>query len=256
MIDSHSHIFLSEFDKDRDEVVAGAKEAGVTKILMPNIDEETIPPLLNTEATYPDFCCAMMGLHPTSVKEAYGEQLLTVENWLGKRDFVAIGEIGIDLYWDTSREKEQREVFATQLRWAADFGKPVVIHVRNAFEAVFEELDKVYDSRLKGVFHSFSGSEAQARRALEYDGFMLGINGIITFKNSGLDKVIEAVGPDRLMLETDAPYLTPVPYRGKRNQPAFLKYTLEKLANVFNMTPEKLDELTTQNAAQLFGLDL
>ncbi|MGQ1890324.1 TatD family hydrolase [Thermophagus sp. OGC60D27] len=256
MIDTHSHIFLSEFDEDREEVVVGAKEAGVFKILMPNIDEQTIPPLLMTEAAYPGFCYAMMGLHPTSVKEDYTEQLSIVEDWLGQRDFVAIGEIGIDLYWDKSREKEQREVFGTQLRWAAEMEKPVVIHVREAFDAVFEELDKVNDSRLKGVFHSFSGNEEQARRALGYDGFMLGINGIITFKNSGLDKVIEAVGPDRLMLETDAPYLTPVPYRGKRNQPAFLKYTLEKLANLFNMTTQEMDQLTTRNAAQLFGLDL
>ncbi|SFE12600.1 TatD family hydrolase [Thermophagus xiamenensis] len=256
MIDSHSHIFLPEFDQDRDEVVLRAKEAGVTKILMPNIDEQTISSILNTEATYPGYCLAMMGLHPTSVKENFLEQLGIIEQWLEKKDFVAIGEIGIDLYWDKSREKEQRQVFRTQLQWARETEKPVVIHVREAFDAVFEEMEKVYDHRLKGVFHSFSGDESQAARALEYENFMLGINGIVTFKNSGLGNVVQKLGPDRLIIETDAPYLTPVPFRGKRNQPAFLTYTLKKLAEIFALTTEELDRITTRNTAQLFGLQL
>ncbi len=256
MIDSHSHIYLPEFDEDRDEVVARAKEAGVTKILMPNVDGQSVRAMMDTEAAYPGFCYAMMGLHPTSVKGDYREQLANVEYWLGQNDFLAIGEIGIDLYWDKTWEREQREVFRTQLNWAKKSGKPVVIHVRDAFEAVFQELDKVHDRRLKGVFHSFSGNKAQARRALEYQGFMLGINGIVTFKNSGLDKVLAEIGPERLIVETDAPYLAPVPYRGKRNQPAFLKYTLEKLAAILNMPVEEMEQLTTRNTAQLFGLDL
>ena len=256
MIDSHSHIFLSDFDQDRDEVVKKAKEAGVSKILMPNIDEETISSLMETAAAYPGYCIPMMGLHPTSVKTGYIEQLTVIEKWLGKYDFVAIGEIGIDLYWDKSREKEQRQVFRTQLQWAQETGKPVVIHVSEAFDAVFEEMDKVYDNRLKGVFHSFAGDENQAVRALEYDNFLLGINGIVTFKNSGLDKVVEKLGPNRLIIETDAPYLTPVPFRGKRNQPAFLKYTLKKLADIFALTSEEVDRITTRNTAQLFGLQL
>ncbi|MFO7999834.1 MAG: TatD family hydrolase, partial [Marinilabilia sp.] len=179
-------------------------------------------------------------------------QLSNIRYWLDQRHFIAIGEIGIDLYWDQTWEREQREVFQTQLKWAKESGMPVVIHVRNAFEAVFEELDKVHDSRLKGVFHSFSGGEHEARRALEYPGFLLGINGIVTFKNAGIDKVLEPLGPERLITETDAPYLAPVPYRGKRNQPAYMKYTLEKLAGIFGISVEEADRITTQNAKHLF----
>jgi len=253
MIDTHSHIYLSEYDGDRAEVVKKAGEAGVTNILMPNIDEQSIRALLDTEAAFPGLCHAMMGLHPTSVKGDFSEQLSNIEYWLGQRDFLAIGEIGVDLYWDKTWEREQREVFRTQLNWAKEKEMPVVIHVRDAFDAVFEELDKVCDKRLKGVFHSFSGNEAQARRALEYQGFMLGINGIVTFKNAGLDKVLEKTGHDRLILETDAPYLAPTPYRGKQNQPAYLKHTLEKLATVFDISTEEMDKITTRNARQLFG---
>lgn len=253
MIDTHSHIYLPEFDDDRSEVVRKAKEAGVSNILMPNIDDQSVKALLDTEAAFPGFCHAMMGLHPTSVKGDYNEQLTNMERWLEQREFLAIGEIGIDLYWDKTWEREQREVFRTQLNWAKEKELPVVIHVREAFDAVFEELDKVHDKRLKGVFHSFSGNGVQARRALEYQGFMLGINGIVTFKNAGLDKVLEKVGYSKLMLETDAPYLAPMPYRGKRNQPAYLKYTLEKLATIFGLSPDEMDRITTDNAKELFG---
>ncbi len=255
MIDTHSHIYLPEFDGDRDEIINKAKNSGVEKILMPNIDEHTIRPVLESEAAYPGYCYAMMGLHPTSVKGDYSEQLSNIEYQLNQHKFIAIGEVGIDLYWDKTWEKEQREVFRIQMNWAKERKLPVVIHVREAFEAVFQELDKVHDERLKGVFHSFSGNESQARRALEYRGFMLGINGIVTFKNSGLDKVLKKTGFDRLMLETDAPYLAPTPYRGKRNQPAYLKNTLEKLADVFNMPVEEMDAITSSNALELFGLN-
>ncbi|PWD97644.1 TatD family hydrolase [Marinilabilia rubra] len=256
MIDTHSHIYLPDFDEDRAEIVANAQKAGVQKILMPNIDGQSVRSVISVEEEFPGYCYAMMGLHPTSVKGDYLEQLANVEYWLRQQDFLAIGEIGIDLYWDKTWEREQREVFRTQLNWAKKMGKPVVIHVRDAFEAVFQELDKVHDGSLKGVFHSFSGNKSQARRAVEYQGFMLGINGIVTFKNSNLDKVLTEMGPEKLMIETDAPYLAPVPYRGKRNQPAFIKHTLEKLAAIFDMTPREMDELTTRNAAQLFGLDV
>ncbi|WP_462317545.1 TatD family hydrolase [Marinilabilia sp.] len=256
MIDTHSHIYLPEFDEDRAEIIANAKKAGVQKVLMPNIDGQSIRSVISVEEEYPGFCYAMMGLHPTSVKGDYQEQLANTEYWLNQQEFIAVGEIGIDLYWDKTWEREQREVFRTQLKWAKKMGKPVVIHVRDAFEAVFQELDKVYDGTLKGVFHSFSGNKSQARRALEYQGFMLGINGIVTFKNSNLDKVLAEVGPERLMVETDAPYLAPVPYRGKRNQPAYLKHTLDKLADIFEVTPEQMNDLTTENAVRLFGLDV
>ncbi|HKK67494.1 MAG TPA: TatD family hydrolase, partial [Bacteroidales bacterium] len=186
MIDTHSHIYLPEFDEDRADIVTNAKKAGVQKILMPNIDGQSIRSVISVEEEFPGYCYAMMGLHPTSVKGDYLEQLSNVEYWLNQQDFLAIGEIGIDLYWDKTWEREQREVFRTQLNWAKKMGKPVVIHVREAFEAVFQELDKVHDGTLKGVFHSFSGNKSQARRAVEYRGFMLGINGIVTFKNSNL----------------------------------------------------------------------
>ncbi|MFW5753182.1 MAG: TatD family hydrolase [Marinilabiliaceae bacterium] len=252
MIDTHAHIYLPEFDKDRATIVEKAKEEGIEKILMPNIDNSSIRPMLDTESSYPGVCHAMMGLHPTSVKGDYTEQLNIIERWLGERDFIAIGEIGIDLYWDQTWEREQREVFRTQLKWAKELGKPVAIHVRNAFEAIFEELDKVHDHRLKGVFHSFSGSHEDLRRALEYPGFMLGINGIVTFKNAGLDKVLASTTPERIITETDAPFLAPVPYRGKRNQPAYMKHTLEKLAEIFGISTEEADRITTRNARSLF----
>jgi len=255
MIDTHSHIYLSDFDEDRAGVIEKAKTAGVEKILMPNIDTQSIRPMMKVESQNPGFCYSMMGLHPTSVKGDYEEHLTNVKYWLDQRPFVAIGEIGIDLYWDKTWEREQREVFTTQLNWAKEMGLPVVIHVREAFEAVFNVLDKVCDERLKGVFHSFSGNKSQLRKAMEYRGFMLGINGIVTFKNSGLDKVLKEAGPERLMTETDAPYLAPVPYRGRRNQPAYMKNTLEKLAGIFEMSGEEMDAITTRNARELFGID-
>jgi TatD DNase family protein len=254
MIDTHSHIYLPEFDDDRSEVIANAREAGVEKILMPNIDEESIRSLIAVEEEYSGYCYAMMGLHPTSVKGDYSQHLNNIKYWLSQHDFLAIGEIGIDLYWDKTWEREQREVFRTQLNWAKKLGKPVVIHVREAFDAVFEELNKEYDERLRGVFHSFSGTKVQALKALEYPGFVLGINGIVTFKNSDLDKVLADIGTERLITETDAPYLAPVPFRGRRNQPAYMKYTLEKLADVFNLSSKEIDCITTKNAEELFGI--
>lgn len=252
MIDTHAHIYLPEFDEDRAAIVEKAKKEGIEKILMPNIDNSSIRQMLDTESSYPGFCHAMMGLHPTSVKGDYIEHLNNIEHWLGEREFIAIGEIGIDLYWDQTWEREQREVFRTQLKWAKESGKPVAIHVRNAFDAMFNELDKEHDHRLKGVFHSFSGSHTDLRRALEYPGFMLGINGIVTFKNAGLDKVLAETPPERIITETDSPYLAPVPYRGKRNQPAYMKHTLEKLAEIFGLSVEETNRITTNNAKSLF----
>jgi len=252
MIDTHAHIYLPEFDEDRASIVEKAKKEGIEKILMPNIDNSSISQMLDTESSYPDLCHAMMGLHPTSVKGDYTEELNKIERWLEERDFIAIGEIGIDLYWDQTWEREQREVFRTQLKWAKESGKPVAIHVRNAFDAMFHELDKEFDHRLKGVFHSFSGSQKDLRRALEYPGFLLGINGIVTFKNAGLDKILASTNPERIITETDAPFLAPVPYRGKRNQPAYMKHTLEKLAEIFGISTEEADRITTRNAKSLF----
>lgn len=254
MIDTHSHIYLPDFDNDRAEVIEKAKSAGVEKILMPNIDNQSIRTMMEVESQYPGYCYSMIGLHPTSVKGDYDEHLSNMQYWLEQRSFIAIGEIGIDLYWDKTWEREQREVFSTQLNWAKEKGIPVVIHVREAFDAVFQVLDKLCDEHLKGVFHSFSGNERQLRKALEYKGFMVGINGIVTFKNSGLDKILKEAGPEKLLTETDAPYLAPVPYRGRRNQPAYLKYILEKLAGIYGVSNEEMDAITTRNARELFSV--
>lgn len=254
MIDSHSHIYLEQFDSDRDEVIRRARNAGLSKILMPNIDSESIEAMLQTEAKWPDFCHAMMGLHPTSVKENYLEELAIVEDWLAHRPFIAIGEIGMDLYWDTTFKKQQQEVLAIQLKWAAEKEIPVVIHTREAFPEIFEVFEKHYDSRLSGVFHSFTGTLDHARHILQMPNFYLGINGVVTYKNSQLPQVLSEVGYERLLLETDAPYLPPVPYRGKRNEPSYVVNTRDKLATVFGVEAQLVTEITTQNAQKLFNL--
>jgi TatD DNase family protein len=253
MIDTHSHIYLDAFDPDRIETVERAIQAGVTQILLPNIDAESIGPMLGCELQFPKVCRPMMGLHPTSVKQDFLAQLSLVETWLGKRRFTGIGEIGMDLYWDKSFLEEQKMVLSKQLQWASDLDLPVVIHTREAFPEIFEVFDRVYDSRLRGVFHSFSGTLKDAKRVLEMPGFYLGINGVVTYKNSTLPAVLEQTGISHVLLETDAPYLTPVPHRGKRNEPAYLHYTRDKLAEIFKLTPEEVDHITTQNALNLFG---
>ncbi len=252
MIDTHTHIYLPEFDHDRDSIVADAQAAGITALYLPNIDAQSIRPMMEVEKAYPGYCHSMIGLHPTSVKGDYCEQLGIMEKWISQRPFAAIGEIGIDLYWDRTWLKEQKEALRVQIEWAKTAGWPVVIHVRDAFDPVFEVLDQVCDDRLKGVFHSFSGSFEEASIALNYPGFFLGINGIVTFKNSGLDKVIARVDPRRLVTETDAPYLAPVPFRGKRNQPAYMVNTLTKLAEIFEQPFDLMAEMTTKNALSLF----
>jgi len=254
MIDTHSHIYLEAFDQDRSETIARAKNAGVTRILLPNIDASSIDDMISCESNFPDICSAMMGLHPTSVKADYKEQLAIVEQWLGKRNFVGIGEIGMDLYWDKTFIEEQKVVLSQQLKWACEMDLPVVIHTRNAFPEIFEVFNQVYDSRLRGVFHSFSGTMEDARRILEMPGFYLGINGVVTFKNSTLPSILEQIGIGRILLETDAPYLTPVPYRGKRNEPAYLSFTRDKLAEVFKITLAEVEKITSLNAETLFKL--
>ncbi len=254
MIDSHSHIYLEQFDKDRDATIERARNAGLSRILLPNVDSSTIDAMLDAEKAYPGVCHAMMGLHPTSVKVDFHEQLNVVEQWLNKRTFIAIGEIGMDLYWDTAFKKQQQEVLATQLKWAAEKEMPVVIHTRDAFPEIFEVFEKHYDSRLSGVFHSFTGELENARHILQMPNFYLGINGVVTYKNSTLPQVLGEVGYDRLLLETDAPYLPPVPYRGQRNEPAYVAYTRDKIADIFGVTAGLVTEKTSQNAQKLFKL--
>lgn len=252
MIDTHSHIYSEEFDSDRAEVIARAKAAGITKIILPNVDSESLPRMLQLESEYPGYCFAAIGLHPTSVKENYAEELAIVKKELERREYIAIGEIGIDLYWDKSFLKEQIQVFVQQIEWALEYNLPVIIHVRDSFSETMQVLEQFRGKGLEGVFHSFTGTIDQAREIIEFGGFYIGINGIVTFKNSGLDAVVLQIDAQYLLLETDAPYLTPAPFRGKRNESEYLTLVATKLANTFNMNFNQLTKITTENAYKLF----
>ncbi|MCK5170252.1 MAG: TatD family hydrolase [Bacteroidales bacterium] len=252
-IDTHTHLFLPEFDSDRDQVIINAQENGVKRVLLPNVDRSSTEHLLNLVAKYPDFCFPMMGLHPTSVTGNYKEELKNVESWLDKRKFYAIGEIGIDLYWDKSFKTQQEEAFRYQINLAKKYDLPIVIHARESFDEIFRIMDEVMDEKLNGVFHAFTGSNNQATKIIEW-GFKIGIGGIVTFKNSGLDKVVNNIDINHIVLETDSPYLAPVPKRGKRNESAFMLYIAQKIAEIKNLTLEEVAQITTSNAKQLFKL--
>jgi len=253
LIDTHSHIYSEAFDADIAEAIQRAKDANVGQILLPNIDSESIEPMLKLVNDYPDFCLPMMGLHPTSVKENYKDELAICEKWLKKENFIAIGEIGIDLYWDKTFLKEQQFVFEQQLKWAEDRNLPIVIHARESFSEIFEILESFKTKNLRGVFHSFTGNLEQANKAVEM-GFLLGLNGILTFKKSGLDKVIKEIDTKYLILETDSPYLAPTPKRGKRNESAYLAFIAEKLAEIHNLDIDEVTEITSRNAQNLFKI--
>ncbi|WP_321279489.1 TatD family hydrolase [Marinifilum fragile] len=253
LIDTHSHIYSEDFNDDINQIIENSKEAGVEKILLPNIDSQSIDQMHSLERMFPGYCIPMMGLHPTSVKENFQDELNICKNWLNSRKYCAIGEIGIDLYWDKTFVKEQQIVFDTQINWALKFNLPIVIHSRESFDEIFEILENYTNSNLRGVFHSFSGNLEQANKAIEL-GFLLGINGIVTFKNSGLDKTIAEVPLEKLMLETDAPYLAPVPKRGKRNESSYVRYTAQKIAEIYQTKIEKVAEITSYNARNLFKL--
>lgn len=254
IIDTHTHLYLKDFKEDLDQVIQNAKEEGVSQILFPAIDQSTHQDMMDVVAQYPDLIKPMIGLHPCSVKENVKGELAFVEEELKSGKYIAVGEIGMDLYWDKSFKKQQEEAFLQQCEWAKDYNLPIAIHVRDAFPELFELLDQTHDERLKGVFHCFSGDEAQMEKALGYEGFYLGIGGVVTFKNAGLDKVVANAPLDRLMVETDAPYLTPVPYRGKRNESAYVKYVVSKLAEIFQTDVKEISRVTTQNAQSLFQL--
>lgn len=250
LIDTHTHLYLPEFDHDRSNVVENALAAGVEKMFLPNIDRDTVKPLLALAAQFPLHCYPMAGLHPTSVKENWKEEMAFVEKMLEENSFIAVGEIGIDLYWDKSFEKEQQEVFARQIQLALDHRLPVVIHSRESLPVIFDVLRGF--SRLPGgVFHSFTGTRSQAEKILEM-GFGLGIGGIVTFRNSSLKEELKPLGPGAMVLETDAPFLAPVPRRGKRNESKYLIYIARFLAGLFDITPEEIARITTANARKIF----
>ncbi|GHT19756.1 TatD family hydrolase [Bacteroidia bacterium] len=254
MIDTHSHIYSEEFDEDIAEVISRAKTVGVEKIVLPNIDSKSIDRMLRVEALYPHFCHAAMGLHPTSVNENYLIELKTVENQLNSRNFVAIGEIGIDLYWDKTFEREQIITFQTQCEWALQRELPVIIHLRNSFTEIMNALKPFKNKGLRGIFHSFSGTAAEASEILNFGDFYLGINGIVTFKNSNLSATLKEIPLQHIVTETDAPYLTPAPHRGTRNETSYIALVVKKLAEIYQLTEAEIDCITTENAKKLFKI--
>lgn len=254
MIDTHAHIYASEFDNDRDEVVKRALEQGIDRILLPNIDLESIEPMLKTEAAYPEVCRSMMGLHPCYVDGNVEQTLEIIRGWFEKHNFIAVGEIGIDLYWDKTFRAEQEMAFVTQLNWAKEMNLPVVIHTRDSIEETLTLLRQEQDGSLRGVFHCFGGSVEEAQ-AINELGFHLGLGGVSTFKNGGMDKVIPHLDMNWVILETDCPYLAPVPHRGKRNEPAYTSLVAARVAELRGESLEVIDTLTTKNAETLFNLD-
>lgn len=255
LVDSHSHLFLEEFAEDLPAVMERARQAGVTHIFMPNIDSSTLEAMFQVCATYEGFCFPMIGLHPTSVHENYVEELSVVERMLKQHaSFVAIGEIGMDLYWDKTFFREQQIVFEKQVEWALEYDLPVVIHSRDAFEYIYKVLLPYKNTSLMGIFHSFTGDVNEAARMLEFPGFMLGVNGVVTFKKSNLPQVLRNVPLDRIVVETDSPYLTPVPFRGRRNESSYVQYTLGKVAEIYEKTLEEVAEITSRNALKVFGM--
>jgi TatD DNase family protein len=253
LIDTHSHIYSTDYLNDLDEVIQRAYSNDVRKIILPNIDSSSVKSMLKLVDTYPHICIPLMGLHPTSVNHDYQEELQLVEYWLKKRKFYGIGEIGIDLYWDRSFFDEQLQAFRFQLDLARQYKLPVVIHVRDSFDEVYAVIQEMNDDRLTGVFHSFSGTIEQARMVIDA-GFKIGVNGIVTFKKSGLDEIISQIDLSNLILETDSPYLTPTPFRGKRNESSYLVYIAQKIADLHQITVGDVNRITTENARKLFGI--
>ena len=254
LIDSHTHLYLEQFSNDRDEVIQRAIGEDVSKMFLPNINVQTIVPMLELANKYPENCFPMMGLHPTSVKNNYQDVLDEIKSHLDKRKYIAIGEIGIDLYWDKTYINEQKEAFRMQIEWAKKLNLPIVIHARDSFNEIFEVLDNIWEEGLTGVFHSFSGNMQQAEKALSYQ-FYLGINGIVTFKNSALADIVAQVPVESILLETDAPFLSPAPLRGKRNESCNILHIAKKISKIYNLSLSQLAEITTKNALNLFKPD-
>lgn len=249
--DTHAHIYLEEFDADRSDILARAQQAGVEKIYLPNIDSASIDRMLELEEKTKGTCCAMMGLHPCSVKKDFEKELYAVESWLGKRSFVAIGEMGTDLYWDKTFWEQQQEAFRIQANWAKQDGVPIVIHSRESLDQTIKLVEELQDGTLSGVFHCFTGTAEQAERIAKL-GFYLGLGGVATFKKGGLDDVIPEMDITKIVLETDSPYLAPVPHRGKRNEPAYIPLIAAKVAQLKNISLKELQQATSQNASALF----
>jgi TatD DNase family protein len=253
LVDTHTHLYLEDFNEDRGEMMTRGVEAGVHHVLLPNIDCGSLEGMLNMVEEYRGICYPMAGLHPTSVKEDYAVQLEEIRGLAYSGKVSAIGECGLDLYWDKQHLEQQKIVFEQHLRWSLDLELPVSIHIRAAFSEVFDVLARFGNTRFKGVFHCFSGGREEAEAALRY-GFLLGIGGVVTFKNSPLRQILKEFSVEQVVLESDAPFLAPVPFRGKRNEPSYLTYVAECLAGVWGLTADKVGEVTSSNACKLFNL--
>jgi TatD DNase family protein len=252
LVDTHTHIYAKEFDFDRDAMIARAISQGVEKFYLPNVDLESIPRMLELEAKYPKQCFAMMGLHPCSVEGDYKSVLAEIERHLFARKFVAVGEIGLDYYWSKEFIEEQKDAFRIQCRWAIELDIPIIIHARESLDDLIQIVrEEKKDEKLRGIFHCFGGTLEQAKQIIEL-GFWMGIGGVLTYKKSGLDEMVKDIPLEWLVLETDAPYLTPVPHRGKRNESGYLRFVAEKLAEIKGISLEQLAKITSENAHKIF----
>lgn len=252
LIDTHCHLYSTEFGTESQEIINRARSVGVEKFYLPAIDSEVIDAMLSLEAANPGVCYAMMGLHPCSVNDRVTDELNLVKEWLNKRSFVAVGEIGLDFYWDKTYAEQQRMAFVLQMEWALERNLPIVIHTRNAMQETIDLVKPFAAKGLKGIFHCFSGSYESAKQIVGMD-FMLGIGGVLTYKNAGLPEALDKIGLEHMVLETDAPYLSPVPYRGKRNESSYMIEVAKKLAEVKKVTLEEIATITTANAQKIFG---
>lgn len=255
--DTHCHIYVEQFDEDINHAISRANDLNVNRFFLPNIDSKYISRVRNITSEFPNQMLPMMGLHPCSVNENFMTELEVIKNELfnsKKIKYVGVGEIGLDLYWDKSFFEQQKEAFKIQVEWALELDLPIIIHVRDAFDEIFELMDSVYQPNLKGIFHCFTGNQEQANKILEYENFKMGIGGVLTFKNSGLKEVVKNIPIEKLVLETDSPYLAPHPNRGKRNEPAYLLFIAEQLATIKGVSLEKLSEITEQNTNEVFAL--
>lgn len=255
LIDTHTHLYSEQFNEDREAMIERAVAAGVGKCFLPNIDSNSLPGMKDLVKKFPLICYPMIGLHPTSVRENYEEELKIVEDELQGENYIAIGEIGMDLYWSKDFIREQEISFRQQIKWAKKNHLPIVIHCRDAFKEILDILDEENDESLTGLFHCFTGSIDQAKHILEYGNFKLGIGGILTYKNAGLDKVISQLKLEDLVLETDSPYLSPAPFRGKRNESSYIIHVAKRLAELFGTSEEKIAEVTSSNALKIFSIE-
>ena len=253
LTDTHTHLYSEQFNDDIDVVIQNCINKGIERLFLPNIDSKSIEGMMELGVKYPNNCFPMMGLHPTSVKENYKDELAQVEDWMNKQKFCAVGEIGIDLYWDKTRLAAQQDAFRFQIELAKKHNLPFVIHCRDAFDEIFEILDELNDDKMRGIFHCFTGTVEQANHIINYGDFKIGIGGVVTFKNSGLDKIVEQIDLKHIVLETDSPYLAPAPFRGKRNESTYIYTIAEKVADIYNISIEEVAKVTTENSKQVFG---